>query len=136
MLTKPPGEVLARTSTYRLPSERPDWIDLTTVYELPWTSTIEPSMSNDLASVNGETPAPLSNVELGSAKGTSNYWWGNSASATVLGHPLFTKAIYAIEGDRMTYCVAPPGKPRPSGFVTKKGDGYTLVSLKRWDGSK
>jgi hypothetical protein len=33
-------------------------------------------------------------------------------------------------------CVSPPGKPRPSGFVTKKGDGYTLVSLKRWSVSK
>jgi hypothetical protein len=40
-------------------------------------------------------------------------------------------AIYAIERDRLTYCVAPPGKPRPTGFVTKEGDGYTLVTLRR-----
>jgi hypothetical protein len=135
MLTEPPGEALARTSTYSLPSERPGWIDLTTMYELPWTSTIEQSMWTDSTSVKGETPDPLSNVELGSPKETSNLW-SNSTSAMVPGHPLFTKAIYAIEGDRMTYCVAPPGKPRPSGFETKKGDGYTLVSLKRWSGSK
>jgi hypothetical protein len=135
MLTEPPGEVLARISTYSLPSERPGWIDLTTVYERPWTSTIEQSMSTDLTSVKGETPKPLSNVELRSPKETSNLW-GNSASAMVPGHPLHTKALYAIEGDRMTYCVAPPGKPRPSGFVTKKGDGYTSVWLKRWGVSK
>ena len=135
MLTEPPGEALARISTYSLPSERPGWIDLTTVYEVPWTSTVEQSKWTDLTSAKGEKPNPLSNVELRSAKGTSNLW-GMSASAMVPGHPLFTKAIYAIEGDRMTYCVAPPGKPRPSRFVTKKGDGYTLVSLKRGSVSK
>src|SRR5215469_11715495 len=117
MLTEPPGEAPARTSTYSLPSEQPGWIDLTTVYGLPWTSTTEQSKWTDVTSVKEKTPAPLSNVELKSPKGTSDLW-GNSASVTVPGHPLFTKAIYAIEGDRMTYCVAPPGKPRPSGFVT------------------
>jgi len=130
MLTEPPGEVLARLSTYSLPTERPGWIDLTTVYEIPWTSATEQSMWADLTNVLGDKPDPLSNVELTSVNGTSKYWWVNP------GHPLFTKAIYAIEGDRMTYCVAPPGKPRPSGFVTKKGDGYTLVSLKRSSVSK
>ena len=135
MLTEPPGEALVRTSTYSLPSERPGCIDLTTVYERPWTSTIDQSMWTDSASVKGEPPDPSSSVELRSPKETSNLW-GNSASAMAPGHPLHTKAIYAIEGDRMTYCVAPPGKLRPSGFVTKKGDGYTLVSLKRWDASK
>lgn len=135
MLTEPPGEALARTSTYRLPSEQAGWIDLTTVYELPWTSNTEQSKRNDLTSVKGEMPDPSSNVEPRSPKETSNLW-GNSTSAMVPGHPLHTKAIYAIEGDRMTYCVAPPGKPRPSGFVTRKGDGYTLASLKRWSGSK
>lgn len=130
MLTEPPGEVLARLSTYSLSSERPGWIDLTTVYQLPWTSANEQSMWTELTSVLGDKPDPSSNVELTSVEGTSNYWWVNP------GHPLLTKAIYAIEGDRMTYCVAPPGKPRPSGFVTKQGDGYTLVSLKRSSVSK
>jgi len=135
MLTEPPGEASVRTSTYARPSDRPGWIDLTTVYERLWTSTIEQSMSTDLTSVKGGTPDPLSNVEPRSPKETSNLW-GNSALAMVPGHPLHTKAIYAIEGDRMTYCVARPGKPRPSGFVTKKGDKYTLVSLKRGSVSK
>jgi hypothetical protein len=135
MLTEPPGEALVRTSTYRLPSERPDWIDLTTVYEQPLALTTEQSKLTDLTNVKEKSPDPLSKVELRSPKETSNLW-GNSASATVFGHALFTKAIYAIESDQMTYCVAPPGKPRPSGFVTKKGDGYTLVSLKRWSDSK
>ena len=136
MLTEPPGEALVRISTYSLPSERTGWIDLKTVYEVPWTSTAEQSNWTELTSGLGDKPVPSSNVELTSVKGTSNYWWVNSASVMVTGHPLFTKVIYAIEGDQMTYCVAPPGKPRPSGFVTKKGDGYTLVSLKRWGVSK
>jgi len=34
-----------------------------------------------------------------------------------------------IVGHRMTYCVAAPGRPRPTEFLTKKGDGCTLVSL-------
>jgi uncharacterized protein (TIGR03067 family) len=57
--------------------------------------------------------------------------------------PLHTAAIFAIEGDRLTYCVAAPDQPRPTEFVTRKGDGYTLVSLKRhatnsriWSGVK
>ena len=135
MLTEPPGEALARISTYSLPSERPGWIDLTTVYEVVDLDRRAVQVDQLDEREGRETPLSLSNVELRSAKATSNSW-GMSASAMVPGHPLFTKAIYAIEGDRMTYCVAPPGKPRPSGFVTKKGDGYTLVSLKRWSGSK
>jgi uncharacterized protein (TIGR03067 family) len=91
MLTEPPGEALARTSTYTMPSE--GWIDLTTVYEQPTTEQVNLS-----------------------------------------DRPLQTTAIYEIDGDRLTYCVAPPGKPRPTEFVTKKGDGYTLVSLKRHRG--
>jgi hypothetical protein len=31
----------------------------------------------------------------------------------------------------LTYCVAPPGESRPREFVTKEGDEYTLVVLKR-----
>jgi hypothetical protein len=135
MLTEPPGEALARISTYSLPSERPGWIDLTTVYEVVGLDHRAVHVYQLDEREGGETPLSLSNVELRSAKGTSNLW-GYSALATVLDHPLFTKAIYAIEGDQMTYCVAPPGKSRPSGFVTKKGDGYTLVSLKRGSVSK
>ena len=111
MLTEPPGGALARTSTYTLPSESPGWIDLTTVYEQPWTSSTEQPGSIDLTTVNGD-PSQLASVSVPSG-------------------PLHTKAIYKIQGDRLIYCVAPPGQPRPTGFVTKKGDGYTLVSLKR-----
>jgi hypothetical protein len=135
MLTEPPGEALARISTYSLPSERPGWIDLTTVYEVVDLDRRAVQVDQLDEREGRETPLSLSNVELRSAKGTSNLW-GMSASAMVPGHPLFTKAIYAIQGDQMTYCVAPPGNPRPSRFVTKKGDGYTLVSLKRWGVSK
>jgi uncharacterized protein (TIGR03067 family) len=44
---------------------------------------------------------------------------------------LFTKAIYKLEGDRLTYCVAAPGQPRPTEFTTKPDDGNTLVVLQR-----
>ena len=110
MLTEPPGGALARTSTYTLPSDGLGWIDLTTVYEQPWTSTEQPGRI-DLTTVNGD-PSQLASVPVPSG-------------------PLRTKAIYEINRDRLIYCVAPPGQPRPTEFVTKKGDGYTLVSLKR-----
>jgi hypothetical protein len=44
---------------------------------------------------------------------------------------LGTAAVYSLSGDELTYCVAPPGRPRPAEFVTVKGDGNTLVTLKR-----
>jgi hypothetical protein len=44
---------------------------------------------------------------------------------------LNTKAIYTIHDNVLTYCVAPPGQPRPAALATKKGDGLTLVVLKR-----
>ena len=44
---------------------------------------------------------------------------------------LHTLAIWRLEGDVLTYCVAEPGRPRPTEFATSKGDGRTLVVLKR-----
>ncbi len=44
---------------------------------------------------------------------------------------LHTEAIYDLKGDTLTYCVAPPNRPRPEGFWTAEGDGNTLVVLKR-----
>jgi hypothetical protein len=44
---------------------------------------------------------------------------------------LDTKAIYTLEQDILTYCIAPPGRPRPAELATTKGDGFTLVVLKR-----
>src|SRR5713101_4536167 len=46
-------------------------------------------------------------------------------------NPLHTEGIYCIEEDVLTYCVAPPDRSRPVEFATNKGDGYTLVVLKR-----
>ena len=44
---------------------------------------------------------------------------------------LHTRGIYSLQGDVLTYCVAGPGGPRPAEFATTKGDGRTLVVLKR-----
>jgi hypothetical protein len=112
MLTEPPGEALVRTSSYTLPSGRPGWIDLTTLYQEP----VDPPLS---ASASSQPRRKVHDATPG--------WFGSAPS----GRPLHTMAIYAIERHRLTYCVAPPGKPRPTGFVTKEGDGYTLVTLRR-----
>jgi len=44
---------------------------------------------------------------------------------------LHSSAIYDLRGDSLTYCIAAPGYPRPTGFETRKDDGRTLVTLKR-----
>ncbi|HKI36933.1 MAG TPA: hypothetical protein VKA46_34090 [Gemmataceae bacterium] len=44
---------------------------------------------------------------------------------------LRTYGIYSLGDDELTYCVAPPGQPRPAGFATAKRDGNTLVVLRR-----
>ena len=44
---------------------------------------------------------------------------------------LRTEAIYTLDADTLTYCVAPPNQPIPIGFATAQGDGNTLVMLKR-----
>ncbi len=36
--------------------------------------------------------------------------------------------IYEFKGERLTFCVAAPGKPRPKKFESKKGDGSTLTT--------
>jgi hypothetical protein len=45
---------------------------------------------------------------------------------------LHTEGIYTLSGDALTYCVAAPDRPRPTEFTTVKGDGNTLVTLKRF----
>jgi hypothetical protein len=48
-----------------------------------------------------------------------------------LPRPLHTLGIYAVDGNSLTYCVAPPDRPRPAEFKTDRGDGRTLVHLRR-----
>lgn len=45
--------------------------------------------------------------------------------------PIHTRAIFALDGDQLRYCVAPPGQARPGAFATATGDGLTLVTLRR-----
>jgi hypothetical protein len=44
---------------------------------------------------------------------------------------LYTQGLYALRGDVLTYCIAAPGQPRPAELASAKGDGHTLVVLKR-----
>jgi uncharacterized protein (TIGR03067 family) len=39
--------------------------------------------------------------------------------------------IYKLEDDRLTICMAAPGKPRPKEFKAEKGSGYTLRTFTR-----
>ena len=45
--------------------------------------------------------------------------------------PVRTFAIYELDGDDLIYCIAEPGRPRPTDFTTTEGDGRTLVKLRR-----
>jgi hypothetical protein len=44
---------------------------------------------------------------------------------------LHTRGIYALRGDKLTYCIARPAGARPLEFATAKDDGRTLVVLRR-----
>jgi hypothetical protein len=44
---------------------------------------------------------------------------------------LLTRGIYALQGDVLMYCIGAPDRPRPTEFATTRGDGRTLVVLKR-----
>jgi uncharacterized protein (TIGR03067 family) len=57
--------------------------------------------------------------------------WIDLTTAVHGKQPLYTKAIFELHGDHLTYCVAAPDLPRPAAFETSKGDGRTLVVLKR-----
>jgi uncharacterized protein (TIGR03067 family) len=41
------------------------------------------------------------------------------------------QGIYEFEGERLKYCYAPPGKPRPADFAAKEGSGHTLTVWER-----
>ena len=44
---------------------------------------------------------------------------------------LRTAGIYSLRGDVLRYSVAAPGRPRPTDFTTRRGDGRTVVVLRR-----
>jgi uncharacterized protein (TIGR03067 family) len=39
--------------------------------------------------------------------------------------------IYELDGDTYKYCLAPAGKPRPTGFTSKEGTGHSLGVMRR-----
>lgn len=43
--------------------------------------------------------------------------------------------IYKLKGDRLTICMAEPGKPRPSEFKAEPGSGWTLRTFVRERGA-
>lgn len=47
------------------------------------------------------------------------------------GRPIHQAAIFSVEGDNLKICFAAAGKPRPTKFVSKKGDSGGLWILKR-----
>jgi uncharacterized protein (TIGR03067 family) len=51
------------------------------------------------------------------------------ANAPAGGKPIL--GIYSIEGDRLKFCVAAPGKDRPTEFSAKEGSGHTLTEWER-----
>jgi uncharacterized protein (TIGR03067 family) len=41
------------------------------------------------------------------------------------------QGVYEFEGEILKFCVAPPGKPRPSEFASSRGDGRSFTTWKR-----
>jgi uncharacterized protein (TIGR03067 family) len=41
--------------------------------------------------------------------------------------------IYLLEGDELTVCLAPPGRPRPTEFAGSRESGHALHLLRRED---
>lgn len=49
---------------------------------------------------------------------------------------LTTRGICTVNADgTLTYCITNPGQPRPPDFETRRGDGRTVVTLRRFDES-
>ena len=40
-------------------------------------------------------------------------------------------AAYELDGDTYRYCLAPPGKPRPTAFASPPGSGLSLGVSRR-----
>jgi hypothetical protein len=47
------------------------------------------------------------------------------------GKTRIARGIFSLHDDTLKYCIATPGKPRPKSFESHKGDGHTLVVMKR-----
>jgi uncharacterized protein (TIGR03067 family) len=65
---------------------------------------------------------------------TTSGWPGRIDLQTVYQdglNPVHTTGIYSLQDDVLTYCIAAPGGLKPTKFATEKGDGYTLVVLRR-----
>ena len=53
------------------------------------------------------------------------------ATTTAGGRSLTLLGIYELDGDSLKLCFAPPGKPRPSDFTSKKGSEHRLSVWER-----
>jgi uncharacterized protein (TIGR03067 family) len=53
------------------------------------------------------------------------------ATTTAGGRSLTLLGIYELDGDTLKLCFAPPGKPRPSDFTSKKGSEHRLSVWER-----
>ncbi|HMC89453.1 MAG TPA: TIGR03067 domain-containing protein [Gemmataceae bacterium] len=53
------------------------------------------------------------------------------AETTVGGRKLTLLGIYELDGDTLKICFAPPGKPRPTNFTSKKGSEHRLSVWER-----
>jgi uncharacterized protein (TIGR03067 family) len=59
--------------------------------------------------------------------------WGTLDTAAT-GGPLRGKSylgIYQLDGDTLRWCTANPGRPRPTQLMTRRGDGWYLMVLRR-----
>ena len=59
--------------------------------------------------------------------------WGTLDTAAVAG-PLRGKTylgIYQLDGDTLRWCTANPGRARPTELMTRRGEGWYLMVLKR-----
>lgn len=65
-------------------------------------------------------------------KAAANAGKGPASIATQVSQPGVMQGIVRLEGDKLVYCVAAPGKPRPSQFAVTAGSRHELVTLERF----
>ena len=54
---------------------------------------------------------------------------GESVNRWVFNKDKVVKGIYKFDDDKLTLCLAEPGKDRPKAFAGKAGSGHTLLVL-------